>query len=1342
VGETDTVDAIAAPLNTLGNLLSGPWAWLPGVVLLLLALVALVFLLRRAPGWLRRGPHRLGAWSRQLLRALRYLSTRREWRYTMPWTLLVGDVGSGKSSVVASVKGGRRSHLLIKEAHLAVPDSEWAFFDNGVVIDIRDLPDADAETTDRHWRAVLDDIDAQRPERPLDSVVLTISAADLLSPSAGALQTLAERSYKRLFDLQKRFSFTFPVYVLVTQCDRVEGFNAFWEPHAEARRGELFGWSSPFSLRHRFDADWVDASFMQVREELHIAQLDAAAHHHIDNPDAFFLFPQRFSALRQPLRTVLGLIFQSAAYHEDFLVRGLYFSGRIAAAQRILEDALDANHEPLPVDDVIFVDDLFNGRVFRERNLAYATTHGIWSRNRLLRRVQIGMLAAAALLVVVLALTGMRLNEQVDATVVSINATRQPEQALETGGRCQLGSVDKIYLLLGNLAKMDMDWSYPTIPASWFDTGVVTGVARATADDVLKAIVFPSLRCRLETRAQALVTVPQDAVADPQEPMAAVAAARTQVGDYLNQVRALERALNNYKFITDRSVGDSRDLGKETLDRFSALAEYAYGEPLPAAVRHGQRMRALSYLHDLAQPHLPEEFHKRVRKRLGERLAHARNVIRARLNDGANLIRQIENDTIGVDGGYFANWLKFVDQDWLSADGNSNPCAQMLNLAKPLIDDLVKNFHYESNLGEGLAQFGSDPEPGDRDGKGCFEASLLTIEAASVPPYGSVTVHVTTADGNSHLQIAPWVHEELAGLEALRDLNFINVPHIHGFACQAPLSGWDGALLAEAAGYAREYQAFREQRKLPSPQRVDSDKKPLYDRLARRRLLAVLDDRVNHAQTPLTLADTAASVWLSPLSTGDERLGSRSRAFAMTAPQLQMVLGLYAQFGMDAQAIQACARGFAAGELNAANRLAEASGLYEPATDPDALGVTADADTPPYFALGSAADSKEYLQQQLQRAQVLAGYTEPFVRFLQGTRQATVSDADSRQGASFWEGTINEIERYVQGKDPKGQVALLHALVQKHLRGMSQANCTQALAAMPETEAGLGIFHSRYTALTHQMTDYCRSGHTALARGDYRALAKRFNTELSGLFPFGSASNPDAPLAVTKRFFLDYAAQRGQLRKNLDGTGTRLQRVTNFLDRLDAAADFLQSSLAAGPQSQPLGLEISFRYLPQASDPTIGGGSQLIGWRFETSKAEASYPNGNTVLNWQFGDPVALHLRWAGLSSYRPEADEAQTHLDVNAREASFSASGPWSLLRLIAAHRDTEPGVADPLNDRRVITAFSIPLKFIQPPGATKTHKAKLRLALDLVANDPSGKPGAQLSLPTEFPSKAPYLW
>jgi len=66
---------------------------------------------------------------------LRYLSTRREWRYATPWVLLLGEKGSGKSSLAASITTGHRQTLLLREQQLALDGTNWHFYDQGVVID-------------------------------------------------------------------------------------------------------------------------------------------------------------------------------------------------------------------------------------------------------------------------------------------------------------------------------------------------------------------------------------------------------------------------------------------------------------------------------------------------------------------------------------------------------------------------------------------------------------------------------------------------------------------------------------------------------------------------------------------------------------------------------------------------------------------------------------------------------------------------------------------------------------------------------------------------------------------------------------------------------------------------------------------------------------------------------------------------------------------------------------------------------------------------------------------------------------------------------------------------------
>ncbi|MGB1109895.1 MAG: type VI secretion protein IcmF/TssM N-terminal domain-containing protein, partial [Gammaproteobacteria bacterium] len=500
------------------------WDWL-FVVLFALGLILVVWWQRQRLRWIQSGGRRLGGWSFDLLKALRYLTTRREWRYATPWTLLVGDPGSGKTSVVRSIKSGRRSKVLLREARLAVADSEWAFFDGGVAIDIRDEPGDDPDKALNHWRAVLEDIDAQRPERPLDSVVLTLSAHALLKPPPGGLQQLAERQYQRLFELQKRLSFSLPVYLLITHCESIEGFSAFWDSQPEPRQRELFGWSNPYNLEQSFGADWVDAAFSSLNDSLFEAQLNAAANTDIEDPDNFFLFPRRLMALRKPLRTVLSLIFKPSGYHEAHALRGIYLTGRPVS---------EAGDPEKPSDDLLCVDELLSERAFRERSLAHPTREGMWSRNRLIRHAQMALVGAGALSLALLAISAIHLSTDVDATLSSLNSIDQnDDDGAMAKASCDPGNVDDIYQQLDTLTHISADWRFLMIPASWLDSGIPTATASAVADLVFKKNVLPSLRCRLEQRATALAERTPDPIPRDLPPEELINTTRQQALAYL-----------------------------------------------------------------------------------------------------------------------------------------------------------------------------------------------------------------------------------------------------------------------------------------------------------------------------------------------------------------------------------------------------------------------------------------------------------------------------------------------------------------------------------------------------------------------------------------------------------------------------------------------------------------------------------------------------------------------------------------------------------------------------------------------------------------------------------------
>ena len=151
---------------------------------------------------------------------MRYLTTKRDWRYKTPWMLLIGEPGSGKSRFIQAVNEGRRAQLLPQEKRLRDPQSGWHFFDHAVVIDQDnkkrgnssdksedDSKDLGIDESERESRFayLLQLLHWYRPERPVDGIILTVNAKTLLhDDEPAALNALGESLFKQLWQAQKQ----------------------------------------------------------------------------------------------------------------------------------------------------------------------------------------------------------------------------------------------------------------------------------------------------------------------------------------------------------------------------------------------------------------------------------------------------------------------------------------------------------------------------------------------------------------------------------------------------------------------------------------------------------------------------------------------------------------------------------------------------------------------------------------------------------------------------------------------------------------------------------------------------------------------------------------------------------------------------------------------------------------------------------------------------------------------------------------------------------------------------------------------------------------------------------
>ena len=101
--------------------------------------------------------------------------------------------------------------------------------------------DSDERADSAGWAEFLALLRKYRKRRPLNGVILTISAHDLLTQSHHGREAHVAAARRRLDELNRELRIQLPVYVMVTKCDLVAGFTEYFDDLRPGRRGRRSG---------------------------------------------------------------------------------------------------------------------------------------------------------------------------------------------------------------------------------------------------------------------------------------------------------------------------------------------------------------------------------------------------------------------------------------------------------------------------------------------------------------------------------------------------------------------------------------------------------------------------------------------------------------------------------------------------------------------------------------------------------------------------------------------------------------------------------------------------------------------------------------------------------------------------------------------------------------------------------------------------------------------------------------------------------------------------------------------------------------------------------------------
>ncbi len=147
--------------------------------------------------------------------------------YALPWYLVIGESGSGKTTAIKNSNLHSPVSDLERTAGIsATRTCDWWFFEEAIILDTAGrytIPE-DRNVDEEEWERFLVLLADYRRQEPINGVVATIAADKLLAGDRPALRAEGQSVRSRIDQLMNKTGARFPVYVLVTKMDMVYGF--------------------------------------------------------------------------------------------------------------------------------------------------------------------------------------------------------------------------------------------------------------------------------------------------------------------------------------------------------------------------------------------------------------------------------------------------------------------------------------------------------------------------------------------------------------------------------------------------------------------------------------------------------------------------------------------------------------------------------------------------------------------------------------------------------------------------------------------------------------------------------------------------------------------------------------------------------------------------------------------------------------------------------------------------------------------------------------------------------------------------------------------------------------
>ncbi len=248
--------------------------------------------------------------------------------YVLPWYMVIGESNSGKTTTITSAKlASPFAEVRHVQGISGTKNCDWWFFEQAIIIDTAGryaIPVDEGKDKDE-WQRFLTLLLKYRKKEPLHGLIVTVAADKLLSAPREVLEEDGKSIRRRIDELMRVLGVKFPVYLLVTKCDLIQGMTQFTRQLPEKALDQPMGFINE-DLSKDVDGFFTKA-LNTVSEHLKDIRLLLLHQKQSKGIDPLpLLFPEEFGQIRHGLLSFMKNAFQENPYQETPILRGIFFS--------------------------------------------------------------------------------------------------------------------------------------------------------------------------------------------------------------------------------------------------------------------------------------------------------------------------------------------------------------------------------------------------------------------------------------------------------------------------------------------------------------------------------------------------------------------------------------------------------------------------------------------------------------------------------------------------------------------------------------------------------------------------------------------------------------------------------------------------------------------------------------------------------------------------------------------------------------------------------------------------------------------------------------------------------